>query len=268
MRDQGGRVPVLVAADQVLREVEPRAREPLGARHRPRAEHALVGRVGADLEVRPDRRPETLEVGDRPAPERVVVGEVEPALVEQPREVTADFRPLAHVGRRLPEDLPPGRCRRHGTSTARPVTSPSRSRPSTSLISSSGCVSVRSTISPRPCSCRISQRSIQLPTRLPWIARSCATSATDGKVTVPPYPTDEYRPPRLSIARPAPCVSSVPTQSSTTSTPAPPVTSRTAPATSSCSPRTSSAPSSRARFRRRSSVSIATTAPAPSTRTS
>ena len=38
----------------------------------------------------------------------------------------------------------------HGTSTARPVMSPPRSASSTSLTSSSGCVSLRNTISPRP----------------------------------------------------------------------------------------------------------------------
>ena len=50
--------------------------------------------------------------------------------------------------------------------------SPSRSRPSTSFTSSSRCVSVLSVRTPRACSWRSSQRSIQLPTRLPAIAMS------------------------------------------------------------------------------------------------
>ena len=79
VRDDRDRVQVVVAAEHVLGEVQPRAREPLRARHLPRAEHALVRRVRADLEEVPERRPEALEVGDRPAPERVVVREVEAA---------------------------------------------------------------------------------------------------------------------------------------------------------------------------------------------
>ena len=53
------RAGVLVAADHVLGAVEPRTREPLGAGHLARAEHALVRRVRADLEEVPDRRPRT-----------------------------------------------------------------------------------------------------------------------------------------------------------------------------------------------------------------
>ena len=49
--------------NDVLRVVEPRAREPLRAGHRPRAEHALVRRGRAHVEELPDRRPEALEVG-------------------------------------------------------------------------------------------------------------------------------------------------------------------------------------------------------------
>ena len=77
-------VGVLVAAEHVLREVEPRAREPLGPRHLPRPEHPLVRRVRANLEVVPERAPEAFEVADRPAVKLVVAGEVEPALVLQP----------------------------------------------------------------------------------------------------------------------------------------------------------------------------------------
>ena len=106
VRDDGDRVHVLVAAEHVLGVVQPRAGEPLRAGHLARAEHALVRRVRADLEVVPDRRPEALEVGDRPAPERVVVREVEAALAAQPLEVAADLESLAHVRRRRPEDLP------------------------------------------------------------------------------------------------------------------------------------------------------------------
>ena len=142
-RDDRHRARVLVATDHVLGVVQPRAREPLRARHLARPEHALVRRVRADLEVLPDRRPEALEVGDRPAPQGVVVVEVEAALAAQPVQVAPDLRALAHVRRRRPDDLPLGRRPagervHHGTSTARPVISPSRSRSSTSFTSSSG----------------------------------------------------------------------------------------------------------------------------------
>ena len=61
-RDDRDRAGVLVAAEHVLGVVEPRAGEPLGARHLARAEHPLVRRVRADLEEVPERRPEALEV--------------------------------------------------------------------------------------------------------------------------------------------------------------------------------------------------------------
>ena len=83
--------------------------------------------------------------------------------------------PAARQGRRAARSTPPRRlprphptaCVRTGTSTARPVTSPSRSFASTSLTDSSGCVSVLSTSRPAACSCMTSQRSSQVPTRLP-----------------------------------------------------------------------------------------------------
>src|SRR5581483_5710714 len=100
--DDGDRARVLVAAEHVLRVVQPRAGEPLRAGHRPRSEHALVPRVCTDPEVVPERGPEALDVGDRPAQEVVVVAE--PAV--EPREVTARLGPVAPVGGRAPEDVP------------------------------------------------------------------------------------------------------------------------------------------------------------------
>ena len=192
VRDDRDRARVLVAAEHVLGVVQPRAREPLRARHLPRPEHALVRRVRADLEVVPDRRPEALEVRDRPAPQGVVVGEVEPALAAQPRR-GSDRAPSCSrsVRRGRPEDLPLGGGRpcdassRHEHGAAGDLAL-ARSRSSTSFTSSSGCVSVRSVTAPRACSCRSSQRSIQLPTRLPAIGRRRPRAATDGTETVPP----------------------------------------------------------------------------------
>ena len=61
----------VLAAEEVLRVAHLRAREPLGARHRPLAEHAVVGAL--DAEELPHRAPEALEVVDRPAPQGLVV---------------------------------------------------------------------------------------------------------------------------------------------------------------------------------------------------
>ena len=104
-RDHGHPVGVLVGPQRVLGVVQPRAGEPLGAGHLARAEHALVGRVRAHAEEVPDRAPEALEVVDRPSPQRVVVGEVAPALVAQPVQVAPDLGRLAHVRGRGPEHV-------------------------------------------------------------------------------------------------------------------------------------------------------------------
>ena len=98
-------VEILVAAEHVLGEVQRRAREPLRARHLARAEHPLVRGVRADAEVVPDRGPEALDVGHRPAPELVVAREVEPALETQPLDVPAHLESPAPVRRRRPDRL-------------------------------------------------------------------------------------------------------------------------------------------------------------------
>ena len=108
VRDDRDDVHVLLAADHVLRVVQPRAGEPLRSRQRARAEHALVRRVRADLEEVPDGSPEPFEVGHRPAVELVVVGEVEAALGAEPIQVAADLGPCARVRRRAPEDVADG----------------------------------------------------------------------------------------------------------------------------------------------------------------
>ena len=103
--DDRNRLEVFVAAEHVLGEVQACAREPLGARHLARAEHALVRRVRADLEEVPDRCPERLEVGDGPLPELLVAGELESALGGKPLEVATEDEPLPGVLGRRPEHL-------------------------------------------------------------------------------------------------------------------------------------------------------------------
>ena len=105
VRDYRRRAGVLLAADHVLGAVDQRTREPLGAGHLARSEHALVRHVRADFEEVPDRAPEPLEIGDGPAVELLVACEVVSALVPQPLDEAAELEPRAPVGRRRPEDL-------------------------------------------------------------------------------------------------------------------------------------------------------------------
>jgi hypothetical protein len=95
------RVELVVTAEHVRREVQPGAREPLGAGHRPRAEHALVRGIRPNLEEVPDRRPEAVEVGHRPSPE---VDEVLAAATDR-RRVASEERVLARVLGRRPNHL-------------------------------------------------------------------------------------------------------------------------------------------------------------------
>ena len=64
VRDDRDLVRVLLVAEQVLCEVQPRTREPGRAGHRVGGEDGAVRGVGLDLEELPDRRPETGKVVD------------------------------------------------------------------------------------------------------------------------------------------------------------------------------------------------------------
>ena len=92
----------------VLGVVERGAGEPPRARHDGVGEDLGRRRVGEDLEVVPDRAPEPGQVGHRPAPQRVVVGEAQPTGTAEP----------AHESRRrasAPGRRPAGsRARRRG----------------------------------------------------------------------------------------------------------------------------------------------------------
>ncbi len=103
MRDDRDLVQVLVAADHVLRVVQRRAGEPHRSGHRVVAQHAFVRRVRADLEEVPERAPEALEIGHRPAVKLVVAGERETALVLEPLEQPAELGP--RIRGRRPEDI-------------------------------------------------------------------------------------------------------------------------------------------------------------------
>ena len=91
-------------ADQVLGEIQARAGEPRGARHRRGGEDGAVRRVRLHLEELPDRRPERRQVVDRPAPQLLVAREGEPALALEPGEIAPDLGRLPNVRRRRPQD--------------------------------------------------------------------------------------------------------------------------------------------------------------------
>ncbi len=110
--DRGPRVGRV--AERLVGDVQPRAGKPLRPGHRTPAEHALVRHRGADVEEVPDRAPEALEVGDRPAPQRLVVGERQAALAFEPRQERRD----AGAPDPLRRGTPKGLDARHGAVSA------------------------------------------------------------------------------------------------------------------------------------------------------
>ncbi len=92
-------------AEHVLRVVEPRAREPFRARHRPPAQRARGRHARAYAEVLPQRAPEPLEVLHRPAPERGVVVEATAPLAVEPAHESRQVRALDARCVGLPEQV-------------------------------------------------------------------------------------------------------------------------------------------------------------------
>ena len=77
-----------LAAEDVLRVVEPGPREPLRAGHDPVPEDLFIWGVRDHLEVVPDRGPEVLELGHRPFPQRPVVVRPDTAFLGEPAHVS------------------------------------------------------------------------------------------------------------------------------------------------------------------------------------
>ena len=102
--DHGDLPGIRVVADQVLGEVEARAREPGGRRHALGRDHGGIRGVRLDSREVPDRRPEARQVVDGPALELVVGREFEAALALEPADVAPDLGRLPDVRRRRPED--------------------------------------------------------------------------------------------------------------------------------------------------------------------
>jgi len=123
--DQRRRVgPTGGVAEHLRGEVAARAGEPFGARHGAAAEH---GGVPGDVKPREldDRRPEGVEIADRPAPQGVVVGEIESLFVCQPADEIGHPGCRRALGRRGPED---GSCLGHAVLPDRPFGGAKRAR--------------------------------------------------------------------------------------------------------------------------------------------
>lgn len=103
---------------RVLGVVEQRAAEPLGPRHHPLHEHRRALAVVGDLEELPDRGPEALQVVDRPAPQVLVVAQVEVAVRAQPVQEPPDLALRVRVGG--PDDVTGAHRHRSVTFSARP----------------------------------------------------------------------------------------------------------------------------------------------------
>ncbi len=94
-----GRMAGVGMREQVLRVVELCAREPVRAGHARVLQHRAKGRRRLHGEIVPHRSPEGRQVGHRPAPQRVVVGELQAARLPQPALVACDLG-LGHGHRR------------------------------------------------------------------------------------------------------------------------------------------------------------------------
>lgn len=116
---------------RVRRVVERRAGEPFQAVHGhgpARADGAVTARAG-DLEVGPDRVPERVDLGDRPAPQVVVGLRPDAVPVSQPLDEAGHPRVRADLRRRLPQRRPFGNLTGHlSPSTPRPGTRPTQYR--------------------------------------------------------------------------------------------------------------------------------------------
>ncbi len=89
----------------VLRVVQPGPGEPVGARHRPAAEHRRRRGRRLDAAVVPDRLPEAVEVGHRPAPQGGVVVETPPAFGGEPPREGGHVRAGHPVRTRRPQQV-------------------------------------------------------------------------------------------------------------------------------------------------------------------
>src|SRR5262249_38663664 len=160
----------------------------VGRGFHPRLKASLVGHVADERSCRRAARRQRLRRGLQPVSVQVCERDVRATVGEHLRHREPEAaRGAGDEGTRAGDvEQPLLHTRAHGTSTARPVTSPLRRLSRTSFTLSSAWVCATSRVSPRPCSWSSSHRSIQLPTRLPTISVSPTTSPTEGTETTPP----------------------------------------------------------------------------------
>src|SRR5271170_437056 len=91
-------------AQGMLRVVQPCSGKPLCTGHRVRPQHPLVGLRGTNVEVLPERTPESLQVVDGPLPERRVGIEAPSPLLE-PTKIVSELCPLDARGAGSPEQF-------------------------------------------------------------------------------------------------------------------------------------------------------------------
>ena len=94
-----------LAAQHVLRVVQPGPGEPVGAGHGPGTENRRRRDRGLDAAVIPDRLPEAVKVGHRPVPQRVITGEVKPALTGKPAGERGDVGAVGPIRPRRPQQI-------------------------------------------------------------------------------------------------------------------------------------------------------------------
>ncbi len=98
-----GRMGGIHMAQRLARVVDLGARKPLGAGHGVALQHGRVRRGRLQRVVVPDALPEGVQVGHRPAPQRVVAVELQAVALAQPVLVQAD---LGDEGRGMAHDRP------------------------------------------------------------------------------------------------------------------------------------------------------------------
>ena len=96
---------IVAPGECVLRVIQLGAREPRRARHRFARERRAVRVLRATLEEFPHRRPEGVEISDRPAPELLVRREPLTALACEPLEIARDVRAGDRLLVRAPDRL-------------------------------------------------------------------------------------------------------------------------------------------------------------------
>ena len=96
---------IVASRERVLGVAQLGAWEPRRAGHDVARQYALVAPARAHTEVLPDGGPEGFEVGDRPAPQLLVIREAQSAMTREPLQVARDIRAIDRFFARAPDRL-------------------------------------------------------------------------------------------------------------------------------------------------------------------